>query len=154
MTTDGHVPEAEVHWATAVGRLQSVPALLTSSATSYRRISAMSSSPGEKRSAPRQVLRTKAQLLLQGGLLLNARTLNLSSSGMAIVTDGPIAPGTTFMLRCLIGPGGTKAELITKVRSVHSVYSRAEAGFVTGLAFVSLSVSANELITSALRALA
>lgn len=63
----------------------------------------MSSSPEDKRSAPPQVLRTTAQLLLQGGLLLDVRTLNLSSSGMAIVTDGPDSPGATFMLRCFIG---------------------------------------------------
>ncbi|KQY88268.1 PilZ domain-containing protein [Pelomonas sp. Root1444] len=112
----------------------------------------MSTEKDDRRSGSRQVLRTKAQLLFQEGLLLEARTLNLSISGMAIVADGPVAPGTTFALRCFLPVAGSKVELVTQARVVHSIFSNAEGGFAIGIVFVKPSVEVLSLISRALGA--
>ena len=90
----------------------------------------------ERRGSPRQALRTEAKLLFGDVLLLDARTLDYSDSGMAILTDGPIATGTQFSLRCYVPVAAARQELVAQVRAVRSVYSREEAGFTTGVAFV------------------
>lgn len=102
----------------------------------------------ERRTAARQVLRTKAQLLFAQGLVLDARTLNISATGMAIVTDGPIAPGTSFALRCHVLLNGARQELVVSVRVAHSVFSNSDGGFVVGLSFAAQSTEAAQLIAA------
>ena len=114
------------------------------------KIGAMSTPNDERRLAARQVLRTKAQLLLPQGLVMDARTLNISTTGMAIVTDGPIVAGTTLTLRCHLLVNGTRSELITPVRVVHSVFSNSDGGFVLGLVFGAQSADAARLFAAAL----
>lgn len=91
------------------------------------------------------------QLLFAQGLLLDARTLNISATGMGIVTDGPIAPGTTFALRCHLQVNGSRAELVTPVRVMHSVFSSSEGGFVVGLSFSGQSPEAARLVAASLK---
>lgn len=110
----------------------------------------MSTSKEELRGAVRRVLRTKVQLLVRAGLLMDARSLNISESGMAIVTDGPLAPGLVLTLRCFLLVAGERVELITQARVVHSVFSNAEGGFAVGLAFVNLTAQAMSTLKSAL----
>ncbi|KQV49479.1 hypothetical protein ASC95_17955 [Pelomonas sp. Root1217] len=86
------------------------------------------------------------------GLLLEARTLNFSISGMAIVTDGPIAPGATFSLRCFLPVAGSKAELVTQARVVHSIFSNTDGGFASGVVFIKPSLDVLNLISRALGA--
>lgn len=112
----------------------------------------MSAPNDDRRQATRKVLRAKVQLLLRNSLLLDARALNLSISGMAIAADGPIAPGTAVALRCFLPLGGSKMELLTQARVVHSVFSNAEGGFAIGLVFVDLSAEATGLIARVLSA--
>ncbi|MGM9480245.1 PilZ domain-containing protein [Roseateles sp. NT4] len=69
---------------------------------------------------------TKIQLHIREGLLMDARTLNISESGMAIVTDGPLVPGLVLTSRCHLLVAGERVELATQVRVVHSVFSNAD----------------------------
>jgi len=110
----------------------------------------MTSPEDDRRASTRQVLRTKAQLLLPHGLSLDARTLNLSATGMAVVTDGPIAPGTRLAMRCHLLVQGARSELVTTASVVHSVFSNSEGGFVIGLAFHEQSAEASRLVALAL----
>jgi hypothetical protein len=110
----------------------------------------MNTPKDERRNATRQVLRTKAKLVFAQGLVLDARTLNVSTTGMAIATDGPMAPGTSFALRCYVPVNGARMELVTQVRVVHSVFSSSEGGFVIGLLFSGQSPEAASLVAAVL----
>ena len=105
----------------------------------------------DRRTAPRRVLRTRASLASKDGLRLDVRTLDLSSAGMGILSDGPLVPGSIFVLRCLVPSGGARKELVVSARVIHSVFSGAEGGFIVGLAFVEPSVEVAQLVASVLR---
>lgn len=111
-------------------------------------MTAMTAPKDERRRAARQLLRTNAQLLLVAGLIVNARTSNISASGIALVTDGPISAGTSLTMRCHVLVNGARQELITPVRVAHSVFSSADSGFVVGFAFTGQSAAAASLITA------
>lgn len=114
----------------------------------------MSTPKDDRRGAVRRVLRTKVQLLVREGLVMDARTLNISESGMAIVSDGPLVPGLMLTLRCLPIAAGLRQELITQARVVHCVFSNADGSVAIGLLFVSPSAQAMATISSAISRMA
>lgn len=97
-------------------------------------------------------MRTRVKLVLNTGLAMDARSLNLSTTGMAIVADGPIAANTQLVLRCVLPLSGAMHEFVASVRVVHSIYSSSEAGFVIGLVFQTLDPSINRLLAVAVAA--
>lgn len=87
----------------------------------------------------------------KNGLQLDVRTLDLSTSGIGILSDGPLVIGTNFVIRCLVPTGGARKELVASARVIHSVFSGTEGSFVVGLAFVAPSAEVTELVATALR---
>lgn len=93
----------------------------------------------ERRIAPRRILRTRVQVVLTTGPGLSARSLNISSTGMAVIADAPIASNTTLALRCLLPLAGAMHEFVAQAQVMHSVFSSAEGGFIVGVRFLALS---------------
>lgn len=79
---------------------------------------------------------------------MQARSLNIGVSGMAIVADGPIAANATLAVQFLLPFGGALQQIVAHVRVVHSVYSSSERGFVIGMTFMSLAPATVQFLTA------
>lgn len=107
--------------------------------------------PSERRAGLRRIVRTRVRLALDSGLNLEARSLNLSTSGMAIVVDRTIAADATLNLRCVLTQAGSPQEFLAQARVLHCVYSGAETGFVVGLGFMWLAPEMSSLISAVIQ---
>jgi c-di-GMP-binding flagellar brake protein YcgR len=100
----------------------------------------------------RRPLRTTANAMLPGNILVEVRTLDISAGGMAIVAPANPAIGTTFTIRVhvpLKPTGSATFDATVKVRN--SVHGTAEGGFRIGLEFVHLDATARSAITKYMR---
>ena len=101
----------------------------------------------DRREAPRRVLRRPASMVLPGNQLVQARALDISRSGMAIVAPANPPVGMACGLRiALPARDGTPQEIEPRVKVIQSLWSAIDNGFKVGLRFQELSPELQRLI--------
>lgn len=93
----------------------------------------------DRRQRERRVLRGTAYLALHGHPRLPSRLLDISISGVSIAISVNLPTRTECNLRFPLGWGPNMLLIETAVVVEHSVFSRTEDGFRTGLQFKMLS---------------
>jgi c-di-GMP-binding flagellar brake protein YcgR len=96
----------------------------------------------ERRKSARRVLRTSAIVILSDSQTFEVRTVDVSTTGLAIVAPANPKVGVTFYIRFKVPTKANGAENFeAKVRVVHSIYAGTESGFKIGLSFIQLAPS-------------
>ena len=98
----------------------------------------------EHRQSTRKVLKVPAIVVLDGDKPLRVRTLNISSSGLGIVTPSMLPVGKKGQIHFIVYLGGKKLELSAAIRVVYCVFSDQE--FKAGVQFVSMSKAVADAI--------
>lgn len=103
--------------------------------------------PEERREAPRRLFRRPVSLVLPGNQLVDARTLDISASGLAIVLAANPPVGMACGIRLTLPPREAgPVQIEPRVKVEHSRWSAADHGFKVGLRFQALSAEQQRAI--------
>lgn len=100
----------------------------------------------ELRQSTRKVLKVPAMLVLDGERPLKVRTLNISASGLGIVSPTLLASGKKGQIHFIVFLGGRKLELSAQIKVVYCVFSEHE--LKAGVQFVSMGKTVAEALAS------
>jgi hypothetical protein len=109
---------------------------------SEKSMSAILTSPsdGERRQVERKPLSVRVRLALAGKPEVEVRSVDISHSGMSVVVEVNLSPGTTCNLAFTLpqpDSGQHKAQVAAVI--AHCTYSSKRSGFVIGLQFKGVS---------------
>jgi hypothetical protein len=102
--------------------------------------------PEETRAAARKILRCRARVGLQTGVALNARSIDISISGMCLMVDGPLSAGQSCMLMFETPIKGVPKQINVVAKVVYSICG--SDGFRAGFQFVQPSATNTALINA------
>lgn len=99
---------------------------------------------GDARGEPRRVWQRNAQVSVAGGIAVLGKTMDISASGISVMTENPIPIGSSCSLRVTFLLGETISRLEVHGKSVYCVLVGTQ-GYRTGIQFGSLD-SANRAL--------
>lgn len=102
----------------------------------------------EQRNASRKILKVKALLNVEGLETQKARTLDVGSDGVCLVTDNPLKPGTLATVHFEIFHDGKLQPITARSKVQYCILSN--EGFKVGFQFVNLDLSAMAVLSKLL----
>lgn len=104
----------------------------------------------DTRIAPRKVLRCRAKVMLNGGRPpLMGRTVDISTSGICLMLDGPLVAGESCVIAFEAPVKGTMRKVMASAKAVYSICSG--EGFRIGFQFVQLDAATTSIINEIVR---
>jgi len=100
-----------------------------------------------RRLAERKLLRGKAVLQVPGRPAMDVRTLDISTSGMAVVAPDNLPPSATCTIQFVLPLKRGRQTVQLNARIVHSVFSNAEGGVKVGMQFLNVPASTTAMVT-------
>lgn len=102
----------------------------------------------ELRQSTRKVLKVPAMLVLDGERPLKVRTLNISASGLGVVSPIMLSSGKKGHIHFIVYLGGRKLELSAQIKVVYCVFSEQE--LKAGVQFASMGKTVADALASLL----
>jgi len=99
-----------------------------------------------RRLAERKLLRGKAALHFPDRPLMEVRTLDISTSGMAVVAPDNLPPSATCTIQFMLPLKKGRQPVQLSGRIVHSVFSNAEGGVKVGMQFLNVPASTTAIV--------
>ncbi|MDQ1920189.1 PilZ domain-containing protein [Massilia pseudoviolaceinigra] len=93
----------------------------------------------EQRQSQRKVLKVRAHVVVDGFAPVAVRTVDISSSGMCIVSPDPIQEGANALLRFDLSVDGNVTAIEVRSRASYCILSHGD--FKVGFNFLNLSLS-------------
>lgn len=91
---------------------------------------------GERRQVERKPLSVRVRLALAGRPEMEVRSTDTGASGMSLIVDVNLAPGTACNLAFTLPlPDGGPHKVQVAATVIHSTYSSKRSGFVIGVQF-------------------
>jgi hypothetical protein len=104
----------------------------------------------ERRAAPRKILSVRAKVEMPGNKTLDGQTVDVSETGMSVVTPFELRPGQECTISLDLSACGVDSEIHIVGRACYCVKSGAET-FRTGMQFVQLTAETQAFIAAMLR---